>query len=99
MRGNIGDVGAAAVRLAEGASLGETVDTADPSAWIALDTGAREHGSGYGEVSWSPAAWERTEGGRALTNALRQGLPGVLRPGEPDGRSDWLLTEARLATT
>ncbi|MFJ6388883.1 hypothetical protein ACIQJT_14880 [Streptomyces sp. NPDC091972] len=88
MRENIWDGPAAAVRLAEGASLGETVDTADPSAWIALDAGARERGWAYGEASWQPSAWERTEGGRALSDALQGGQ---------DTAADGLLTEARLA--
>ncbi|MFF4035849.1 hypothetical protein ACFYZ2_39945 [Streptomyces sviceus] len=69
MGGDSGNGAAAALRLAEGASLREAVDTADPAAWTALDAGVREITPG---PDWLPA-WERTEAGRALTEALTGG--------------------------
>jgi hypothetical protein len=100
MRGNIGDGTAAAVRLAQGASLSEAVDTADPSAWIALDAGVRDTGA-LGGGPWLPPAWERTESGRALTDALRgsgRRGPCAVVPGGDQGRTAaGLLTEGRLA--
>ncbi|MFE1836850.1 hypothetical protein [Streptomyces sviceus] len=69
MGGDSGNGAAAAVRLAEGAALREAVDTADPAAWTALDAGVREIASG---PDWLPA-WERTETGRALAEALTGG--------------------------
>ncbi|MGC0341343.1 hypothetical protein [Streptomyces sp. SLBN-8D4] len=69
MGGDSGNGAAVAVRLAEGAALREAVDTADPAAWTALDTGVREITPG---PDWLPA-WERTEAGRTLTGALTGG--------------------------
>lgn len=72
MSTNIEAGAAAAVRLVEGASLREAVDTADPAAWTALDAGVRH-------ICWDPGtrvwgvAWERTDGGRGLVDALRSG--------------------------
>ncbi|MFF4057524.1 hypothetical protein ACFYZ8_05170 [Streptomyces sp. NPDC001668] len=86
MRGNNGDGTAAAVRLAEGASLGEAVDTADPGAWIGLDAGVRASGWTHGDDPWLPPGWERTASGRALTDALREGSTAA-----------GLLTEGQLA--
>ncbi|MER6185155.1 hypothetical protein [Streptomyces sp. NPDC001652] len=72
---NIGYGEAAAERLAQGTPLREAVDTGDPAAWIALDDGVRTG-------PWGRPAWEDTDGGRALGEALRRGAP---------------LTEAQLA--
>lgn len=80
MRVDIGYGDTAAVRLAEGAPLGAAIDTADPAAWTALDAGVRRI-AWYMDEDRLPN-WARTEGGRALTEALR-------RPER--------LTEARLA--
>ncbi|KUM89913.1 MULTISPECIES: hypothetical protein [Streptomyces] len=70
--GTSGNGAAAAVRLAEGAALREAVDTADPAAWTALDAGVREIAWRSDEPRWLPA-WERTEAGRALPEALADG--------------------------
>ncbi|MFF7947435.1 hypothetical protein [Streptomyces griseorubiginosus] len=76
------DMAAVAVRLAEGAGLREALpDAADPAVWIALDTEARHSPWSSADGTWLPA-WERTEQGRTLTDALRRGEE---------------LTDARLA--
>ncbi|MFF3331272.1 hypothetical protein ACFYWX_17170 [Streptomyces sp. NPDC002888] len=63
---------AAAVRLAEGATVGQVIDTSDPAAWTALDAGVRM-------VTWyvhrdlhDLPNWARTESGQSLTVALRR---------------------------
>ncbi|NNN33747.1 hypothetical protein HLK59_25965, partial [Streptomyces sp. S3(2020)] len=73
---------AAAVRLAEGVPLREALDAGDPAAWIALDAGVRSDCWDTERYVWLTPAWERTEGGRAVKDALLSGRP---------------LTEARLA--
>ncbi|MEW2557414.1 hypothetical protein [Streptomyces griseorubiginosus] len=71
MDGVVEDIAAVAVRLAEGAGLREVLpDADDPAVWIALDAEARH--SAWLDGSWLPA-WERTEQGRTLTDALRRG--------------------------
>lgn len=65
---------AAAVRLAEGVPLREALDTGDPAAWIALDAGVRTISWDTERVVWLPA-WEKTEGGRAVKDALLSGGP------------------------
>ncbi|WP_244362625.1 hypothetical protein [Streptomyces aquilus] len=68
---DIEDGNAAAVRLAEGASLREAFDTADPAGWTALDAGVRQLTrvpDAYGYVWMS--AWERTDSGRLLVKVL-----------------------------
>lgn len=85
MDGVAEDIPAAAVRLVEGVPLREAVDTADPAAWVALDAGTRQITAWRtDEGLWLPA-WERTEAGKALTEALR--ARSVAGP----------LTEAQLA--
>ncbi|MFC3576479.1 hypothetical protein ACFOZ0_24975 [Streptomyces yaanensis] len=84
---------AAAVRLAQGESLGRVLPGDDPAAWIALDAGVRQGVWHADEHTWL-AAWAGTEGGRALVAALRQdnarGLTAVPRRMKP-------LTESQLA--
>ncbi|OPG01315.1 hypothetical protein B1R27_37535 [Streptomyces sp. GKU 895] len=79
---------AAAVRLAEGASLREAFDTTDPAGWTALDAGARALTRAPGE-RLGTSAWERTDSGRLLVKVLgreRRLLPRGVR-----------LTESQLA--
>lgn len=78
---NIGYGAAAAERLAQGTPLREALDTGDPAAWIALDAGVRAISWDPNLVVWLPA-WEKTEGGPAVKDALLHGRP---------------LTEAQLA--
>ncbi|WP_141204597.1 hypothetical protein [Streptomyces griseorubiginosus] len=67
------DSAAAAVRLAEGASLREVLpDAGDPAVWIALDAGVRRSPWSSVDGMWLPA-WQRTEQGRILRDALRRG--------------------------
>ncbi|SNX57934.1 hypothetical protein SAMN06272735_2410 [Streptomyces sp. TLI_55] len=60
---------AAAVRLAEGASLREAFDTTDPAGWAALDAGARALTRVPGERV-ARSAWELTAGGQLLVKVL-----------------------------
>ena len=66
--------GAAAARqLADGAQLRDVIDVDSPAAWLELDAGVRA-----AEWDYPPyvlPAWEQSEGGRALTVALRAGEP------------------------
>jgi hypothetical protein len=66
MGGDIGGITAIAVRLAEGASLRDVLDPADPTAWTAWDAGVRQLAWRPDEYPWLPA-WERTGSGRPLT--------------------------------
>ncbi|WP_030325490.1 hypothetical protein [Streptomyces sp. NRRL B-3229] len=73
MDGVVVDRAAVAVRLAEGAGLREALPAAaDPAVWIALDAEARHSAWSSADGTWLPA-WERTEQGRTLTDALRRG--------------------------
>jgi hypothetical protein len=91
MRSRAGDGETAAVRLATGAALPDAVEVGDPDAWSALDEGVRR--GGWCADGWLPA-WERTEGGRALTDALRRaGGLGLASSARRAGR----LTEPQLA--
>ncbi|MGW0421055.1 hypothetical protein [Streptomyces sp. NPDC003015] len=66
MDGDTADSAAVAVRLAEGASLREVLDTADPAAWIALDAAVRQ-------TAWRPGADPLTEAQLALALCHRDG--------------------------
>ncbi|MFF4268335.1 hypothetical protein [Streptomyces sp. NPDC001536] len=66
---------AAAVRLAEGDPLREAFDTGDPAAWTALDAGVRTASWDTERYVWLTPAWEKTEGGRAVKDALLHGRP------------------------
>ncbi|WUB47616.1 hypothetical protein OG942_31485 [Streptomyces griseorubiginosus] len=69
----VGDMAVAAVRLAEGAGLGEALgDVAEPAVWVALDEEVRHGVWSPADGTWLPA-WQRTEQGRTLTDALRRG--------------------------
>ncbi|WP_454320916.1 hypothetical protein [Streptomyces phaeoluteigriseus] len=70
----------AARRLAEGAALRDVVDAGSADAWIELDAGVRWDAWYDPPYGW--AAWEKGEGGRALSAAVRSGE---------------VLTEAQLA--
>ncbi|MET8079370.1 hypothetical protein [Streptomyces sp. NPDC005303] len=73
MRGSTRNGTQAAVRLAEGAALREAVvDPADPAVWIELDDAVRHNGWSGADGTWLPE-WQRTEQGRALTEAFRRG--------------------------
>ncbi|WP_020137336.1 hypothetical protein [Streptomyces sp. 351MFTsu5.1] len=82
MAGIVEDMAAVAVRLAEGAGLREALpDVDDPAVWIALDVETRHGAWSAADDTWLPA-WQRTDQGRTLTDALRRGAE---------------LTDARLA--
>ncbi|USQ87911.1 hypothetical protein NFX46_31780 [Streptomyces phaeoluteigriseus] len=58
-------------RLAEGAALREVVDTGAADAWIELDAGARW--DDWYEQPYGWTTWEQSDGGRALSAAVRSG--------------------------
>ncbi|MFE7648833.1 hypothetical protein [Streptomyces phaeoluteigriseus] len=58
-------------RLAEGAALREVVDTGADDAWIELDAGARW--DDWYEQPYGWTTWEQSDGGRALSAAVRSG--------------------------
>ncbi|MFG2457484.1 hypothetical protein ACGFWE_10465 [Streptomyces sp. NPDC048523] len=66
MDGDTADSAAVAVRLAEGASLREMLDTTDPAAWLALDAAVRQ-------TAWRPGADPLTEAQLALALCHRDG--------------------------
>ncbi|MFF0016112.1 hypothetical protein [Streptomyces sp. NPDC005374] len=73
MRSSIWNGPRAAERLAEGAALRESVfDAADPACWLELDTGIRRSVRSSADGTWLPA-WQRTERGRTLADAVRRG--------------------------
>jgi hypothetical protein len=73
VRGGIWNGAWAAVRLAAGVALWEAMfDPSDPALWIELDESVRHIGWSSADGPWLPA-WQQTEPGRALIDALRRG--------------------------